>query len=326
MRSGVEVVIVSSGAIGAGLGLLSIPKRPKALSELQAIASVGQSHLMDIYNEYLGKNGYIAGQILLTQEDFNARDRFLNIRHTLNTLIRYKAVPIINENDSVSTEEIKCGDNDRISSLVADLSDSDMLIILTDVEGLYDKEGKVINYVEAVTDDIRSLCGGRGSNVSTGGMITKMGAVTAATLSGIECVIASGRRKNVVTDIVEGKEIGTRFKASGKKIAARKRWIAFGVKPMGQIFVDHGAEKALMKGDKSLLPSGVTGAKGKFSGGDLVDIVSKDMRIVARGLVNYGAGELEKIKGLKTDQIEKVLGYKYCDEVVNKDNLVVMGE
>ncbi|MEA3488830.1 MAG: glutamate 5-kinase [Candidatus Omnitrophota bacterium] len=320
----IEVVVVSSGAIGAGLGLFDLKKRGRSLSELQAIASVGQNHLMDIYNEYLNKRGYIAGQILLTQEDFNDRRRFLNIKYTLNALFGYKAVPIINENDSVSTEEIKCGDNDRLSCLVADLADSDMLVILTDVEGLYDEGGRLIKRVEEVSGKIMSLCRGKGYEESTGGMFTKLEAVRNATRSGIQSVIARGTRKNVLGEIVDGTEVGTRFDAQERTLKARKRWIAFSLKPKGKIIIDEGAEKALVTGNKSLLPGGVTGVNGKFSDGDVVDIVSAGRKVIARGLSNYSSEEIGKIKGKKSGMIEIELGYKDYDEVVHRDNLVIM--
>ncbi|MFH1552826.1 MAG: glutamate 5-kinase [Candidatus Omnitrophota bacterium] len=322
----IEVVVVSSGAIGAGLGLWDLEKKGKSLSALQAIASVGQTHLMDIYNEYFNKRGYIAGQILLTQEDFSDRKRFLNIRYTLNTLLKYKAVPVINENDSVSTEEIKCGDNDRLSSLVADLADSDMLIILTDVEGLYDGEGRLIEHVEAVTGDIKSLCRGKGCAESAGGMITKLEAVQNATRAGIQSVIARGRRKNVILDIAGGKKIGTAFDAHSKPMKARKRWIAFSLKPKGSIIIDEGAEKALINRNKSLLPSGILDVSGRFSGGDIVNVTTADKRIVARGLSNYSSAEIAKIKGKKSDRIETELGHKDYDEAIHRDNLVVVEE
>ena len=324
MDKGTEVIVVSSGAIGAGLGILKVDKKHKSLSELQAIASVGQNHLMDIYNEYFNKKGYKAGQILLTQEDFNDRRRFLNIRYTLNTLLKYKAIPVINENDSVSTEEIKCGDNDRLSSLVADLANSDTFIILTDVDGLYDNEGNLIESVEKITKDIKAFCKGKGCDESTGGMITKLEAVQNAVGSGIESVIARGRRKDVVVDIAEGKKVGTRFLASKKTIKARKRWIAFSKKAKGALIVDEGAEKALTESNKSLLPSGVMKVSGEFNEGDVVDVVSQEKKIVARGLINYSSDEMNRIKGLRTDRIEGVLGYKDYDEVIHRDNLAVI--
>ncbi|MGB2598924.1 MAG: glutamate 5-kinase, partial [Candidatus Omnitrophota bacterium] len=299
MDKKIDVIVVSSGAIGAGLGLLNLQKKQKSLSELQAIASVGQNHLMDIYNDCLKKHKYIAGQILLTQEDFNDRRRFLNIRYTLNTLLKYKAVPVINENDSVSTEEIKCGDNDRLSSLVADLADSDMLIILTDVEGLYDEGGKLVKDVDQITGRIKSLCRGKESAVSTGGMVTKLEAAKNTTQAGIECVIAKGRKKDVILDIVAGKSVGTRFKAAEKRQKARKRWIAYSLKAKGKILIDAGAGKALVHGNKSLLPGGVVDVKGSFGEGAVVDVVGASGKTIARGITNYSSGEVQKIKGLK---------------------------
>ena len=324
MDRGIEVVVVSSGAIGAGLGLLGLKKKGRSLSELQAIASVGQNHLMDIYNECLKKRGYIAGQILLTQEDFNDRRRFLNIRYTLNTLLKYKAVPVVNENDSVSTEEIKCGDNDRLSSLVADLADSDMLIVLTDVDGLYNEKGKVVKLVKTVTGNVKSLCKGKGCEESTGGMLTKLESVKNATHAGVECVIANGKKKNVILDVVEGKGIGTTFEAREVSLKARKRWIAFGIKAKGSIIVDDGARLALVEKNKSLLPSGVTGVQGRFQEGSVVEVSTKNKKVIARGLSNYSSDEIVKIKGKKTDEIEKELGYKDYDEVIHRDNLVVV--
>jgi len=327
MDRGTEVVLVSSGAIGAGLGLLKLRKKGRSLSELQAIASVGQNHLMDIYNEYFNKRKYNTGQMLLTQEDLNDRKRFLNIRYTLNTLLKYKAVPIINENDSVSTEEIKCGDNDRLSSLVADLANSDMLIILTDVEGLYGDDLKIIRYVEdidLVIEDLKTFCREKGCDVSTGGMVTKLEAARNAAKSGITCVVAGGRQKNVIIDAVDGRETGTYFKASEKTIKARKRWIAFSRKSKGWVKVDKGAEKALTEKNRSLLPGGITKVSGRFAQGDVIDVLSASRKIIARGISNYSYDEIEKIKGKKTDQIEKELGYKDYDEVVHRDNLVLM--
>ena len=323
MDKRIDVIVVSSGAIGAGLGLLKLQKKQKSLSELQAIASVGQNHLMDIYNEALKKHKYIAGQILLTQEDFNDRKRFLNIRYTLNTLLKHKAIPVINENDSVSTDEIKCGDNDRLSSLVADLADSDMLIILTDVEGLYGDDGRRVKSVSRITGRIKALCRGKGSDVSTGGMVTKLEAAKNTTQAGIECVIAKGRKKGVLLDIVEGKDIGTSFKAAEKRQKARKRWIAFSLKAKGRIMIDAGARKALKEGNKSLLPGGVTDVKGSFSEGAVVDVVSGG-KTIAKGITNYSSAEVEKIKGLKTIQIENILGYKDYDEVIHRDNLAIL--
>ncbi|MFH1799020.1 MAG: glutamate 5-kinase [Candidatus Omnitrophota bacterium] len=320
----IEVILVSSGAITAGLGLLKSQKRGKSLSEIQAAASIGQSRLMHIYNTCFTRRGYKAGQILLTQEDFNDRARFLNISQTLNALFKCSGVPIINENDSVATEEIKCGDNDRLSSLVADLSDSDMLIILTDVQGLYDQNGVLIKRVESVTPEIKALSRGKGCDESSGGMSTKLEAMETAAQAGIQGIIAKGRRKNVLIDIVQGLDVGTRFESREKPLKAKKRWIAFSLKARGAIIVDEGAARALVDKQKSLLPSGIKEAHGKFRAGDVVEILDGNKKIIARGLTNYSADEIEKIKGQKCDTIEKQLGYKDYDEVVHRDNLVVI--
>jgi glutamate 5-kinase len=324
MGRGIEVIIVSSGAVGSGLGILKIAKKPKVLSQLQAISSIGQSHLMQVYNEFFSKKGYVAGQMLLTQEDFNSRKRFLNIKHTLNNMLKYGAVPVINENDAISTQEIKCGDNDRLSSLVADIAGADALIILTDVDGLYDERGKVIAEVPKIDDDILALCKGKGSEVSTGGMQSKLHAVKYASAAGIRCFIVKGRRKDNILDVVEGKDIGTCFSASERSLRARKRWIAFGKRAKGKIIVDPGAAKAMTDNNKSLLATGVTGVEGRFHEGDVVDVVDQLHRVIAKGLVNYAWDEVDKIKRCRSDMIEKQLGYKSYDEVIHKDNLVIV--
>ncbi len=323
---GIDVIVVTSGAIGSGLGILGLNRKGRSLSELQAAASVGQNHLMDIYSECFKKNGNITGQILLTQEDLNDRRRFLNLRYTLNTLLAYKAVPIINENDSVSNEEIKFGDNDRLSSLVADMAESDMLVILTDVDGLLGQDGQVIRSVDNVDGGIRALCKGKGCETATGGMATKLDAVTTAAHAGIDCIIARGREKDVLLKIADGDGIGTFFKAKNRSLKARKRWIAFGKRPKGRITVDDGAEKAVVERNKSLLPGGVNKVNGVFFAGDVVEIVSSKGDVIAKGLVNYSSEEVAMIKGLKSDEIEKVLGYKDYDELIHRDNLVVTGK
>jgi glutamate 5-kinase len=321
---GTEVVLVTSGAIGSGLGLLDIPKKGRSLAELQAIASIGQNHLMDIYNEHLGEKGYRAGQILLTQEDLNDRKRFLNIRYTLNALLKYKAVPVVNENDSVSTEEIKFGDNDRLSSMVADLANAELLIILTDVDGLYGVDGKLIDAVETVTAEVKGLCRGKSCDESTGGMASKLDAIRNAANAGIPCVIANGKRKGIIQDICLGKRHGTYFCASKKPMGARKRWIAFGRKARGSVVVDEGAAEAILKKKRSLLPGGIVSVRGDFITGDVVEVLSASGSVIARGLSNYSAQEIHKIKGKRSSEIGSTLGYKDYDEVVHRDNLVVI--
>jgi len=321
---GVDCILVTSGAIGAGMSLLGLKKRPGSLSELQANASIGQGHLMQIYNEYFKARGYLVGQILLTQEDFNARDRYLNIKHTLFTLLKHNAVPIINENDTVSTDEIRCGDNDRLSALISDLCQADRLIILTDVDGLLDADGNVIRLIEEVTSKIESLAGKSQCDLGTGGMATKLVAAKGVVSCGIDCVIANGRKKDVILKVLQGEEIGTTFKGGKAKIMAKKRWIAFSSKARGRISVDDGAREALLKKNRSLLSSGIIGTGGSFARGDVVSIVDKNESEFAKGIANYSSEEISKIKGLNTSEFKGVLGYKGHDEVVHKDNLVIL--
>ena len=321
---GLSVIIVTSGAIGAGMGLLGLKKRPVKLQELQTTASIGQSSLMQQYSHYFKERGYLVGQILLTQEDFNDRVRYLNIKYTLQTLLSHKAVPVINENDTVSTEEIKCGDNDRLSNLVSDLCHADILILLSDVDGLLDEKGNVIDFVDDIDSKVLKLAKSSECELGTGGMCSKLEAIRAATASGIECVLANGKAKNVIMDIVDGKKIGTRFGSSGAKLIARKRWIAFSSKPKGAIIVDSGAKTALLDKNKSLLASGIVEIDGNFVSGDVIKVVDKNFVEFARGLTNYSSSELLKIKGLKTSQIKDALGERREDEVIHKDNLVIL--
>ena len=321
LDKGVEVIIVSSGAISAGRGILKSSSH--SLSDLQAMASVGQNELMRLYSEAFKKRNYLVGQILLTQEDFNDRRRYLNIKYTINALLSEKIIPIVNENDSVSTEEIKCGDNDRLSSLVADLSDSDCLIMLTDVEGLYGKNDKIVGLVEDITEDIEKLVGKKCLAFTKGGMVTKVEAAKRAMHSGIDCFIAKGTKSSIISDVLNGKGLCTYFKSKPVKEKAKKRWIAYSSKVKGKIIVDAGAKNALVGKHKSLLASGVTGREGNFKAGDVIGI-SEGKKEFARGLTNYSSKEIERIKGLKTSQIESVLGYKDHNEVVHRDNLVIL--
>lgn len=324
LDKGFKIIVVTSGAIGAGMGLLGMKKRPIKLEELQATASIGQSALMHLYSDYFKERGFLAGQILLTQEDFNDRARYLNIKKTIETLLSHKAVPVINENDTVSTQEIKCGDNDRLSSLVSDLCRADLLILLTDVDGLLDEKCNVINFVDDMSSRVTELARESLCELGTGGMASKLESIGRATASGIECVIANGKTKNIITDIIDGKCVGTRFKSSGTKLLAKKRWMAFSSKPRGSICVDGGAKEALSNKNKSLLASGIVSVDGQFAAGDVVKIVDKSLKEFARGLTNYSSSELFKIKGLRTPQIKNALGYKARDEVVHKDDLVIL--
>lgn len=323
--SGIDVILITSGAIGAGLWLLGMKKRPGDLAMLQASAAIGQNHLMHLYSEFFKNFKTKVGQILLTQEDFNDRVRYLNIKHTIEALLAHGVVPIINENDTVATEEIKCGDNDRLSSLVADLCGAYKLILLTDVDGLLGADGKVINVVDEITQDIAKLGGKSHCDLGTGGMVTKLEAARAATSAGIKCVIANGKKKDVLLKIViDDMPEGTAFKCGEGKYLAKKRWIAFSSTTKGEISVDDGARSALKEKNKSLLASGIVSVSGHFKPGDAVKITDRSGREFAKGLSNYSSWDLAKIKGMKTSSFKSVLGREGRDEIVHKDNLVIL--
>ncbi len=321
---GTQVILVTSGAIGAGMWLINLKKRPQALSELQAAAAIGQSHLMHLYSDYFKSRGYQIGQVLLTQEDFNDRQRYLNIKHTLEALLKHNVIPIINENDTVATDEIKCGDNDRLSSLVADMCGAGKLIILSDVDGLLDEDGKTIGIVSDITPKISKLGGKSHCDLGTGGMATKIEAAKTVMQAGIDCVIANGKKKDILLKVMEGVGVGTTFIGKAGKFMAKKRWIAFSSRPKGAIRIDEGAKTALLEKDKSLLASGIIAVEGTFASGDIVRIVDDSGRELARGITSYSSQDLSKIKGLKTAKFRSVLGYQGRDEVVHKDNLAVL--
>ncbi|MFH1753399.1 MAG: glutamate 5-kinase [Candidatus Omnitrophota bacterium] len=330
MDRGIEILIVTSGAIGAGMGVLKKCARPQSLPELQACAAIGQNKLMNMYDAYLKSKGYVGAQILLTQDDLTDRKRYLNAKNTISTLVEEGVIPIINENDTVSTEEIKFGDNDRLSSLVANLAEADLLVMLSTVEGLceYDRVKKIplrcIGIVDKITREIEDLAISQKSKTGMGGMVSKLQAAKIATSSGIPCVIANGNKKDILLNIVDGKRAGTLFLAGRESMSARKHWIAYTSKPKGTIKVDKGAREALEKGNKSLLASGVTEESGKFDIGDVVSLVDESDEEFARGLTNFSWLEVKKIKGLKSSQIKEALGYKYYDEIVHRDNLVIL--
>lgn len=324
-----ELLLVTSGAIGAGLGRLNFSSRPKNIPELQAAAAVGQGILMHVYENFFAAHGITIGQVLLTREDFSDRKRFLNARNALNTLIQLGAVPVINENDAVAVEEIKFGDNDNLSALVASLVDANLLILLSDIDGLYtadprcDPSARLITEIREITPAIEELAGGAGSKVGTGGMVTKLQAARVAMHSGVVTVISSAGEKNMLRRVFDGEEVGTVFWPSVNKLENKKRWIAYSSLLCGKIFVDEGAAQALIHHGKSLLPSGITGVEGVFSAGNTVSIIERGGREVARGIVNYTAEEVEKIKGRQTEEIICILGYKDYDEVVHRNNLVL---
>lgn len=326
----IEVVLVSSGAIAAGRGKLGLKNRPKTIPEKQAAAAVGQGTLLHMYEKIFSEYGKIVAQILLTREDFSHRMRFLNARNTFFALFEQGVIPIVNENDAIVVDEIKFGDNDNLSAMVASLVEADLLIILSDIDGLYtanpksDPSAKLIYSVERITHEIESSAGGEGSDLGTGGMITKINAAKIASASGIPMLILNGSIDNIVNNALEGKEVGTLFIADDNRLQAKKHWIAFGVKPQVKIIIDAGAEEALIRNNKSLLPIGVVAIEGSFNEGEVVSIVNIEGNEIAHGVSNYNSLELNLIKGMDSSLIEGKLGYKDYDEIIHKNNLAIL--
>lgn len=329
-KKGKEVIIVSSGAVAAGMMVLKLKEKPKNISEKQAVAACGQGYLIHKYSEIFSRYNLIVAQVLLTSEDIAARTRYLNAKNTLENLITKKIIPIINENDTVATKEIKMGDNDNLSAEVASIIETDLLIILSDVDGFYDKDprenkdAKVIDCVSDINRYFKKASQKAGSNVGTGGIYTKLQAAKKTMVMGIPTILAKGREKDILYKILEGKKVGTLFLPQKKKISHRKYFIAFNVKPKGKIYIDKGAADAVLKKGKSLLPTGVTKVSGNFKSGDVIEILDYDNNVIARGLVNYDLLEVDKIKGKNSSEIEKILGYRYDDEVVHRNNMVLI--
>lgn len=327
---GVEVVIVTSGAVASGMGQLKLRDPPQTIPEKQAIASVGQMKVVNAYKTRFARQRLAVGQILLTRDDFESRRRYLNAKETMLAQLRMGIVPVINENDTVVVEEIKLGDNDNLSVLVANLIEADCLVILSDVGGLYDSDPKVnpgaklISRVEKVDEAVRRFVGATKSKVGTGGMATKLAAMKRAVHSGADGVIASGKLSHVVRLLFSGEEVGTLFPAAEDRLKRRKHWIAYTIKPSGTIVVDDGAAAALSGQGKSLLPRGIVAAEGRFDRGDAVQIARRDGVAIAKGLTGYGAEEVRAIAGLASWEIVDRLGYKYGDEVVHRDDLVLL--
>lgn len=328
-NQGKEVILVTSGAIGTGAGKLGLAGRPKTIPEKQAAAAVGQGVLMHIYEKIFAEYGVTVGQVLLTREDFSDRRRFLNARNALHALLQFGVIPVINENDTVAVDEIKLGDNDSLSALVASLVDAELLVLLSDIEGLFtadprkDPDARLIRDVIEITPEIESLAGGAGSKLGTGGMTTKLQAARIAMHSGVVTVIASSGEKDIVRRVIAGEQAGTVFWPSANKLENKKRWIAYSSAVCGKIFVDDGAARALSRQGKSLLPSGVTGVEGSFEMGNTVSIMAPDGGEIARGIAYYSSDEIERIKGAQTRDIARILGYKDYDEVVHRNNLVL---
>lgn len=328
--SGHEVVVVSSGAIAAGMGKLGFEKKPTEIQLKQACAAVGQSLLMRSYGKCFKRYGRKVGQILLTRGVFSYRGTYLNAKNTVDALLSFGVIPIVNENDTISTEEIKFGDNDRLAALVSGLIDADRLFILSDVDGLYpddpkkNPQARLITTVEEITPEVEQMAGGAGSMVGTGGMYSKLLAAKRATSHGITVHIVSGRTYGLVSAVLEGRKRGTTFLPKDQKISSRKGWIAYGIRSKGYIVLDGGAVRALLTGGKSLLPSGILRVEGIFKNGDAVFCVDASGTQIAKGIVNYTSDDIEHIRGRQTSEIEGILGFKYSDEVIHRDNMVIL--
>lgn len=330
-ESGRRVVLVSSGAVGAGVGLLKLGKRPTDVAKLQAVAAVGQTHLIQYYDEVFTQHGRRAAQVLLTGEDLNNRQRYLNVRNALLSILEFGAIPIINENDTVAVDElmITFGDNDRLAAMVTSLIRAPLLVILSDVPGLYNgdpslPESQLVPTVKKIDDTILGYVRDRLTGLSKGGMASKLNAAKMVTTAGENCLIASGRQEDILTQIMAAEPIGTLFLSQGKAISPYKRWLGFSAQPKGRVAVDDGARRALVEQGRSLLAIGVTSVEGKFAKGDVIALYDSQGQLVGRGLTNYGIDELQRIKGLKSEKIAQVLGTEPYAEVIHRDNLVVV--
>ncbi len=328
---GRRVALVSSGAVGAGVGRLGLAGRPTGLAQLQAVAAVGQSRLIEAYNAALQLHGRHAAQVLLTADDLNDRARYLNVRNTLTALFEYGAIPVINENDTVRVDELQrtVGDNDRLAAVVANLLRAPLLVLLSDVEGLFDRSpndpsAKLLSTVEDV-ESVRSLALASPAGVmSRGGMASKLEAARLVTMAGENAIIANGRRENVLCDLLAGEPIGTLFPAQRGAVRSRKRWLGAAAQPSGDLTIDDGACRAVCERGSSLLAVGVSRVSGEFGKGDLVSLRDASGNEVARGLANYSADEIKRIAGRSTDEIAPVLGHCPYDAVVHRDNLALI--
>ncbi|MCT2530565.1 glutamate 5-kinase [SAR92 clade bacterium H921] len=332
MAQGKEVVLVSSGAIAEGIVRLQWRQRPESIHELQAAAAVGQMGLIQAYESSFQRFGRHTAQILLDHDDMASRQRYLNARGVLQTLLSFNVVPIVNENDTVVTDEIRFGDNDSLAALVANLIDADMLVILTDKDGLYsanpdtDINATLITNAMATDSSLDGLAGGSSGTLGRGGMVTKLQAARLAARSGCNTVIAGGRNQNILHAIAAGDEVGTLLSADCKPLAARKQWLAGHLQIKGQLVLDAGAVQVLTKQGRSLLAVGVSRVVGTFTRGDLVSCVDSDGTEIARGLVNYNSDEASRIRGQSTDSIASILGYREDEELIHRDNLVVSAQ
>jgi len=329
-NQGKEMILVTSGAVGAGMEMLGLTEKPKTIPEKQAAAAVGQGILMHTYEKFFGGHGQVVAQVLLSREDSVKRTRYTNCRNTLLTLIKMGVIPIINENDAVSIDELKIGDNDTLSAMVASIVDADVLIILSDVEGVYtdnpqsSPNAQLIGEITDITPEMEAMAGGPGSLRGTGGMYTKIQAGKIAVNSGISMVIASGLRDGVLRDVLAGENIGTIFLSKENRLQVRKRWLAFGARTHGVITIDKGCEKAILSDGSSILAAGITAVAGDFAHGNTISVVTMEGREIARGIANYNGEETQQIMGVYTNELVKILGSKPYDEVIHRDNMVLL--
>lgn len=330
-NQGKEMILVTSGAVAVGVDRLGLPKKPDTIPGKQAAAAVGQGVLMHTYEKFFADYGQVVAQVLLTKTESIDRHRYTNSRNTFMELLKQGVIPIVNENDVVALDELKIGDNDNMSALVAGIVDADLVIILSDIDGLYtanpqtNPDAELVSLVTEITPEIEASAGGVGSARGTGGMATKIQAAKAATSSGINLVIASGTEKNAIPRIVNGENIGTLFVSRENRLQFRKRWLAFGARIQGSVVVDAGCAEAIHKaGGCSILPAGVISVEGCFEPGSTISVKDGDGHELARGLSHYSSEELEKIKGCKSCDIEDIIGHKNYDEIIHRDDLVIL--
>ena len=328
---GKRVVLVSSGAVASGIGKLGLPSRPTDLATLQAVAAIGQTHLMQVYEQTFAEHGRHAAQILLTASELDDRVAYLNVRNTLRRLLEMGAIPIINENDTVAVDELKTtfGDNDRLAGMVAGIMEASLLVILSDVQGLYDRDprdpqAQVVSSVDRIDERIEDMVRDRKTGVSKGGMASKLATAKFVTTSGQCVVIAWGREPEILVRLANGEMVGTLFLPQSKTLTPRKRWIGFSAQPAGQLQVDDGAAKAMCAEGRSLLAIGIKGVEGEFGKGDIVSIVNPHSVEIARGLINYNSKQVAQIRGCRSDRIEQILGQCPYEEVIHRDNLAIM--
>lgn len=329
-NQGKEMILVSSGAIAAGLGKLGLAEKPASIPKKQAIAAIGQGVLMHIYEKLFAEYGQIMGQVLLTKENSVRHNQYIHSRNSLLAQLAMGAIPVINENDAVAVDEIKIGDNDNLSAMVATLVDADALIILSDIEGLYtanpntNKDAKLIPEISEITPAVERIAGGAGSALGTGGMMTKIQAAQIAMSAGVTMVIASGLRENVLRDILSGNQVGTVFPAREAHLRVRKSWLAFGKRLAGEIVVDAGCANAMRENGSSILAAGVVSCEGNFIAGSTVRVLTAEQQEIARGIINYDAAILQKLLGHKSEEFSAIVDSEIPQEVIHRDNMVLM--